>query len=235
MYIFFLGGYDAEMYEIRRILESKSVSFFDKKLSWGAKASDYETELTGLTDQIPVLVELAIDLDLPQKAVIINHHGERAGEATSIEQVADLTGNKLDRWQELIAANDRGWIPGLIEAGATKEEIQKVREFDRHCQGVTDPEEKTAEESVRNVRIVSGIAIVEFPHKHTSPVVDRLYGKYRNILIYTPDSTNFSGDGNIVLKLAKKYPDGWYGGDLPKRGFWGTSMRIEQKEITELL
>jgi hypothetical protein len=44
-YSFFLGGYDLEMLEIRKILEScgykENEDFFDKKLKWGAKLSEY--------------------------------------------------------------------------------------------------------------------------------------------------------------------------------------------------
>ena len=36
-YTFFLGGHDAEMLEIRDILELKGLSFYDNGLSWGAK------------------------------------------------------------------------------------------------------------------------------------------------------------------------------------------------------
>lgn len=47
-YIFFIGGYDLEMVEIRNMLQSHGCAFFDKKLSWGAKASDYKEELATL-------------------------------------------------------------------------------------------------------------------------------------------------------------------------------------------
>ena len=40
--VFLLGGYDLEMLEIKKILDSKNVEYKDKNLSWGAKLSDYQ-------------------------------------------------------------------------------------------------------------------------------------------------------------------------------------------------
>ncbi|MBI1938221.1 MAG: hypothetical protein HYS25_08845 [Ignavibacteriales bacterium] len=48
--VFFLGGHDAEMEEIRNILAKHNFIFFDKNLSWGAKASDYKEEIEKLKE-----------------------------------------------------------------------------------------------------------------------------------------------------------------------------------------
>lgn len=39
----------------------------------------------------------------------------------------------------------------------------------------------------------------------------------------TPSSVNVFGDGRLIEFLRNVYPEGWYGGQLPKRGFWGAS------------
>ena len=39
-FIFFLGGHDAEMNTIQGILDMKTIPYFDKNLSWGAKLSE---------------------------------------------------------------------------------------------------------------------------------------------------------------------------------------------------
>ncbi|MFQ5752469.1 MAG: hypothetical protein ACE5HI_10770 [bacterium] len=233
-YMFFLGGYDAEMCEIRRLLESQKVPFHDKHLSWGAKASDYAEELKNLQDEIPALIELQIDMPIPRKAIVIDHHNERAGKdvPTSIEQVAELLGIQLTRWQKLIAANDRGYIPGLKEAGATPEEIEKIRRQDRKCQGVTEEEEKQAEEICRNFSSSGPLDVLDIPFTHVSPITDRLFGQYQNLLIVTPDDINFFGDGKIVQALAKAYPGSWSGGNLPEQGFWG---RVKKEDIDEIV
>jgi len=237
--VFFLGGMDAEMCAIEQLLQEQGQVVYNRKLSWGAKASAYADELAKISDKIPVLIELEIDIPIPEQSIVIDHHGEQAGKdkPTSIEQVADLLRIPLNRWQQLIAANDRGWIDGLIEFGATEEEIEKVRRFDRQCQGVSEEEERAAEQAVKAVRMEGDIAVVEYPFKRVSPVMDRLYGKYENILVITRVSVNFSGDGRLVKKLAKAFPEGWYGGNLPEKGFWGMNSTNDDhiKKIIEII
>ena len=221
---FFLGGYDTEMCEIKEILEQKGIPFYDKNLQWGARLSDYKEELKMLSlEDRPVLVELIIDMPLPKNSIIIDHHSEKAGteKPTSIEQVAELLGIELNRPQKLIAANDRAHIKGMISAGATQEEIEQIRAFDRRCQGVTDEEERQSEEIYKNFKSAGKLDVLEVPFKHTSPITDRLFGKYENLLIITPETINFFGEGSIVQKLGKAFKGSWYGGNLPKEGFWG--------------
>jgi hypothetical protein len=225
------------MCEIRNILETRNIPFFDKQLAWGAKASAYEKEIARLDNiQIPVLIELEIDLSLSPCTVIIDHHGKEAGRGkpTSLEQVANLLSMELNPWQKLIVANDRAWIDGLIEVGATQEEIDKIRRYDRLCQGVTEEEEKAAEEAIKRREEYRDLVVVYFSYKHTSPIMDRLYKKYLNIIVFTPESANFSGDGKCILKLAREFPGGWYGGDLPDKGFWGINQK-DQKELDKII
>ena len=42
-----------------------------------------------------------------------------------------------------------------------------------------------------------------------------------NLLILAPPEANFFGEGRLVHGLAEAFPGGWFGGDLPERGFWG--------------
>ncbi len=226
---FFLGGYDAEMCEIKNLLHRHQQKSYDKHLSWGARLSSYKMELTDIKEEeVPVLVELIIDIPLSDRAIIIDHHRKKAGKnkPSSIEQVAELLNIKLNRWQKLIAVNDVGWIGGLIEFGATKKEIEAIRKYDRKCQGVKQEHEKAAEIAIHNLRSYNSLAVLELPHNHASTVMDRIYNKYKNILVYTPEQTNFSGRGYIVKMLAKKYPESWYGGNLPDKGFWGIENKI---------
>lgn len=238
--VFFLGGYDLEMVTIRDILlEVAPDGFYDKGLAWGAKASAYRQEITetlacGLT---PVLVELTNDLPLkPTQFLEVDHHGERAGEnrATSLHQVFDLLGLPSDRWTrwfELVAANDRGYIPAMMEMGATQEEIGKARTADRAAQGITLEEEAEGERAVVHAETIANgmLTVVRLPHSRTATVTDRLQPElggagYTNLLVYCPDQVNFFGSGKLVLALDQRFPGGWYGGALPKRGFWGHNL-----------
>ena len=198
--VFFLGGYDLEMVTIRQLLlELAPERFYDKQLSWGAKASAYVQEVAqtlsrGLT---PVFVELVHDLGLkPTQFLVVDHHGERAGEhkPTSLHQVFDLFGlppERWTRWYDLVVANDRGYIPALVEMGATPEEIVTVRAADRAAQGINPAEEAAGERAVVHAETyVNGmVTVVRLSHSRTATVTDRLEpalgGRgYKNLLVY---------------------------------------------------
>ena len=82
----FLGGYDLEMVEIAKLLATRDdVVVHDRHLAWGARASEYATEIEGALGQSPavVLVELIDDLSerFPRDRItFVDHHGSKAGE-----------------------------------------------------------------------------------------------------------------------------------------------------------
>ena len=79
------------------------------------------------------------DTDPPTPYTDIDHHNERDHEPASIVQVAELLGVALTRREQLVAANDRGYIPALRAAGATDAEVADIRRADRAAQGVVLP------------------------------------------------------------------------------------------------
>ena len=100
--IFFLGGRDLEMLTVRELLDEKGVPYYDKGLSWGAKASDYEEEIekvieSGLT---PVFVELTDNLELSQESrILVDHHVEMASRNNStLRQVFELLEIPSEQW-----------------------------------------------------------------------------------------------------------------------------------------
>lgn len=235
--VFFLGGYDLEMVTIRDLLHQVAPErVHDKRLEWGAKASAYAEEIRQALARslTPVLIELVDDLGLDATAILVaDHHGERAGESqpTSLHQIFALLGLPSEgwtRWFELVAANDRGYIPALVEMGATLEEIVQVRAADRAAQGITPEEETAGERAVAQAQTVANerLTIVRLPHARTATVADRLQPElggpgYENLLVYCPKQVNFFGSGKLVRALDERFPGGWYGGALPARGFWG--------------
>lgn len=238
---FFLGGRDLEMLAIRELLEEAAPGrFHDKALSWGARASAYRDEIDACRSRgdTPVLVELEDDLGL-DALVVVDHHGQRAGEdaKTSLEQVFDLLAlppERWTRWHTLVAANDRAYIPGLVAAGATREEIVRVRAADRAAQGITPDEEAEAERALEQAVSLCGgqLTVVNARHARLAAVEDRLHAAlggpgFDNLLLIAPDEVNFSGDGRVVLALESRFPGGWYGGALPGQGFWGHAGRPE--------
>ncbi len=236
-HVFFLGGRDLEMATIREFLaEHAPGRFHDRELSWGAKTSDYREEIEAclFAGETPVLVELKDDLGLdPMRVVVVDHHGERAGadRPTSLHQVFDLLGlppAKWTRWFDLVSANDRGYIPEMLEIGASREEIVKVRSADRAAQGITPEEETEAERAMQSAETLAGgmLTVVRLPHTRTATVADPLGPAlggpgYKNLLVISPGQVNFFGRGDLVLALERSFPGGWYGGALPESGFWG--------------
>ena len=63
-YCFLLGGYDLEMLEIKKLLESHGQRFIDHQLSWGAKLSSYASMFDASTHFIGV--ELIEDRQPPK-------------------------------------------------------------------------------------------------------------------------------------------------------------------------
>ena len=236
---FLLGGHDLEMLEIGHLVAATlgPDAVVDKGLPWrAALASAYAAEIEAAlgAGSRPVLVELRPDLpaDLLDRCTIVDHHGPLAGadKPTSLEQVFALLDLPLAAWTRrlaLVAANDRGWIPELRAMGADADEIAAIRAEDRAAQGVTAAEEAAAKAALagRELRH-SGLVLVRLPHGRTSPVFDRLAMDAvpeapPDALVVSPGELDFSGAGARVTALARAFPDGWSGGALPERGFWG--------------
>jgi hypothetical protein len=241
--VFFLGGQDLEMAEIRALLERESPGrFHDRGLRWGARVSAYRTEIEAALNRglTPVLVELPDDIGLPPERVLtVEHHGATAGaEApTSLEQVFNLLGldpSRWTRWMSLVAANDRGYIPGLLSTGASREEIVKVRAADRAAQGITAAEEAEAARAAGEVerRRQVKLTVARMSHSRLAALEDRLHSALggpgvENLVVIGGGEVNFSGDGQVVLELARRFPRSWSGGNLPEQGFWGMTGETE--------
>ena len=238
-YIFFLGGHDLEMMTIREILEENNQKYIDKNLKWGAKLSEYKDKLAELQPgEIPVLIELTLDIPKPKNAIIIDHHNKKESKPSSLEQIAELSNIKLNRWQQLVAANDKGYIPAMKSISATEEEIKKIREADRKAQGVTEKDEKLAEESIKKLKTEENeITVIRSLTDKFSPVTDRLYGKTNRLLIYTDEELSYYGEGKkqIVEKYEKFIEEGkaYHGGG--DSGFFGlVKGKWEKHEIIKI-
>ena len=238
---FFLGGADLEMVEIARLLRDRRpgdpvYAVHSRPLPWGVGVSAYgnatrEALAHGAT---PVLIELHNDLALPADRIIeIDHHGDRAGAGrpTSIEQVFALLGRPPEQWTRrlaLVAANDRGYIPGLIATGATPNEIVAIRAEDRAAQGITTAEEEEAARAVAAREQLGGgaITVVTLAHDRFAAVSDRLHRGlggpgYAALLTLGAGEAQYDGSGAAIARLSGAVPGSWHGGALPERGFWG--------------
>jgi len=239
--IFFLGGNDAEMSQIKKRLAEANADVIDANLNWGAKASAYQTEIMNAAKagQTPVLIELEIDIELPTGCLIVDHHGLSKGHSQSILQILELIKRPAEREDLLIALNDEGYIPALKTAGASPEEINWVRSFDRACQGITPEQEAEAEKAVQEKeKLPSGLIIVRCPHSKTSPIVDRIFeiqGEKQNLLILSEDGeSNYFGSAEIVETIDVRFPGGWKGGlSTGRNAYWGGYPN--QKKLADFL
>jgi len=200
-YVFLLGGHDLEMMEIRNMLGEHGFEYHDLNLCWGARLSSYAAFLNSM--QTFVGIELQKDMDLPLHYIDIDHHNEKSHLPSSIEQVADLIHHDLNRYQQLVAANDKGYIPAMKALHATNEEISLIRNADRAAQGVTEEDERLAEESIaNNLKRISDLIYVESLTPKFSTITDRLYPSTKLLISY-PGQLVYYGKG--VDGLAFKY------------------------------
>lgn len=249
---YFLGGYDLEMITIRDLLRAEGADVCDRGLRWGATASAYRAEIdtARAAGRACVLIELGDDLpaDYPRSELVwIDHHGPLAGadRPTALEQVFARLGLPPERWTrdfELVAANDRGHLAALERLGATPGEMRDIRTRDRRAQGVTpEHDEQARAAAARAERHCGGrLVVVRLPHGHTSAVADALDERLggpgcENLLVFAPTTTIFFGIGRAIDALRVARPGGWYGGELPARGYWGFPAELEPAELLSTL
>ena len=185
--LFLLGGYDLEIVEIKKLLESKNIAYKDKNLNWGAKLSDYQDELA--FERTLYGIELEADITPPANYIEIDHHGKNDHKKSSLEQVAEILGVKLDDDQMLIALNDSRYISGMKSLCAKQEKIDEIRAKDRASQGVTKEDEELALQSINE----TASNLIYSKTSHFSAVSDLSYYKYDNYIIYNEKKLVFYG------------------------------------------
>jgi hypothetical protein len=218
--IFLLGGMDLEMITIKKIFDVYNIPYINKNLKWGAKLSAYSNDIIEKYNYIGI--ELIEDCHILPNYTVIDHHGDLSHLPSSIEQISTLLHIPLNRYQQLVAANDRGYIPEMKKIGATIKEIKNIRKKDRVAQGVTKRDEELAKISIeKNTNEKNGILIVEALTDKFSAIIDRL--THSKIIIYNNKHINYYGlDAYKIQKLystllSKEYT--YFGGG--KDGYFG--------------
>jgi hypothetical protein len=210
-YNFLLGGHDLEMLTIKELLKKYAPEYNveDRNLEWGAKLSDYEDLLNDR--DIFVGIELLKDTPVPKHYIEIDHHNENIDKASSLEQVIELLKNGLnqklefdkeyERYLKLVSANDSGYIPVMLKAGANLKEAMKIRKLDRKAQGVTEKDEELAVESLKSKETIKGIIVIKALTEKFSTITDQLY-PCKQLLIYSDHGLSYYGEGAKYLALA---------------------------------
>ncbi len=226
--MFLLGGYDLEMKTIKKLLDRYNQSYIDNNLSWGAKLSSYINNIKN--NYLYIGIELIEDIAPPLNYITIDHHNEQQSKLSSLEQVANILGINLSRKDKLIALNDSGYIPAMVNFGATQKEIDEIRKKDRKAQGVTTKDEELAIKSINLAQKYDDIVLLEALTSKFSAIVDRLYGK--NILIYRGDELIYYG--RDIKLLVDYYSDNikekkvYYGGGFGFFGFGSGNFTNEE-------
>lgn len=234
-FVFLLGGHDLEMIEIRKILKDLKIRFFDNELTWrNAKLSSYN-KIFNETDHF-VGIELKSDIEPPANYTLIDHHNEKSNSPSAIEQVATMLDLQLTWDQQLVAANDKGYIPAMEKYGAIGEEIADIRKRDRKAQGITEEDEKLAIDSINNFKSIKGETIViESLTSKFAAITDFLYPDYKSLLIYTDTELTYYGiNAEYLERLVDKTKiiGSIYSGG-GENGYWGISDGKITKNIVK--
>lgn len=217
--IFLLGGHDLEMITIREMLDEASEVYFDRSLHWqNAWLSMYQDILEKYGEQEICIYGIELRASNEEalcfsRYVLIDHHNEWAEKPAAIVQVAQILNKPLNRFRQLVAANDSGYIPGMELLEATGEEIDEIRRKDRRAQGVTEEDERLAEEAIAHHTVRYGeLIVVESATARFSAICDRLY-PYSSLLIHSDKEWIYYGKG--AAKVV-----GHFGGKMKKGTFF---------------
>lgn len=235
--VFLLGGHDLEMLTIKEILDDYKVKYYDRNLSWDtAFLREYSDVLDALsTDAVTIYgIELKDDgAVLPKNYISIDHHDKKEDGPSSLEQVCELLGVEMNRRLQLISANDKAYIPGMVALKATVDEISEIRQLDRQAQGVNEQEELEAEKAIKEAYYIHGLLCIKAYSKHFSPIIDRVYRKSLRTLVYTDNEFAYYGWGRSIIleKLKEQFPaiDFYHGGG--GNGYFGAGLLGCVKEI----
>ena len=222
-FMFFLGGKDAEMREIKNILIAGGLAFEDADLAWNnAKASVYAAAIkTALASGFtPVLVELVqdISLELLAQCLVVDHHNQYVDCPASLLQVLNLLGLEPTRKQMLLAANDSGYIPAMLALGASREEVEAIRALDWQAQGLTQKMIAEALAAYAQAEVINGVIVVKMPQFTIAPVTDAAFWDQpsQNLLLVVADGrTIYFGDGEKCSLIHEAFKQGgWRGGNF---------------------
>ena len=199
--VFLLGACDLEMLTIKQILDCRDgCVVVDKQLDWhNAFLSAFKEDIPLYCDYDIYGIELQEDIPVPKNYHRIDHHNDWENKPSALEQIASILGLELNRYQQLVAANDRGYIPEMLSMSATNQEIDMIRRADRLAQGVSEEEEQMAEDAIANAMSLHGsLIVVKSPSSHFSPICDRLY-PFKHLLVYNDAEWVFYGEGKKQL------------------------------------
>jgi hypothetical protein len=195
--------------------------------AWGATWAGLEEPIQArLREAAPDTPIYGVELGGPNPfgAIDIDHHTYRDEDRwqplSSLEQIAASLGTRLNEWQRLVAANDRGYFAAMRELGATDAQMEAVRQADRQAQGLTAEREAEAEAEVKCAERLPGGWLKLRVRKPSSAHSDRLFPEARAVLLQGDDEWLYSGPGQREL-LAMEFPEKHWAGGSSGAGYFG--------------
>jgi len=229
---------DLEAKAILGLLKSADETAWVTAQPWGASWEKLEPEIQDKLRALPSPARI-IGIELagsnPYGARNIDHHSYAAEDRwrpeSSIEQVAAELGVSLNRWQRLVAANDRGYIAELRLVGASVEEIEAIRAADRRAQGLTEADERQAEDDVRTAVCVRPGSCFVACSRPTSAHLDALAQSAAEVLLAGDDEWLYSGPRFHELAEMRWEQPNWSGGQH-ENGYFGINQPDEIAKTT---
>ncbi|MBQ4876364.1 hypothetical protein J8M21_03980 [Pseudoalteromonas luteoviolacea] len=140
---------DLEAHSIIELAKLHGFTIFEGPSFWGATLADALAEIDLNTCKPNLLAIELPDLDgeaqqyLDQTGIVLHtldHHQYPQSDArhtlSAIEQFAALFSLPLSDYEQLVAANDKGFIPGLLAAGASYQQMRQIRDDEARVRGV---------------------------------------------------------------------------------------------------
>lgn len=231
--VFLLGGNDLEMAEIKNLLEVEQIPYQDNNLSWGASWDSYKNWCLDKGKAYEKIYGIELAGDKPAaNCILIDHHGKNMNRPASILQVCEIIGINPSRRQELIAANDAGYIPAMLHIGASREEIAQIRREDRTLSGCTEKDEENAQ--ARYDMYGSKDEPIYKAHLYTpkfAPFIDAHWSPKALFIVNAKAGDNklevqISGYNAMryIAKFKSICPSCWYGGGI--NGYIGGYMDL---------
>lgn len=217
--VFVIPANDLEAIAIATLLTRAGETHWITNQPWGATWAALEPDIQLRLQALPPGTQIyGVELGGPNPfgAVNIDHHwyetDDRWRPDSSLEQLAALLALPLTREEQLIAANDRGYIPAMLALGATEAEVQHIRRQDRAAQGLTPADEQRAESDTARAVIRDRRAWVNVTGSPTSAHGDRLFGKVREWLLAGDDRWSYSGPRHQQFGANVGEENHWRGG-----------------------
>lgn len=251
---YFIGEPCGVTAAIKEILKDKNVPFTQLDQNKDGFYSVNSEELKSVINEgyKPVCVGCCC----PEAEGVEILKGYRFKANSSPLEIVAVRYNVSSEWLDLVLMNDEDRykeyqystmvIPDLIRIGYSRQQIDKVRAYDRQARGITALDEAAAENALKAAQLRNGLLIVNnLPHHYYQAVLDRAFWrqKIQNIVIFTTDEKFlYAGLNDLAFALHNVtqvdfhhwvYAEGKYFGETNRQLIVRELCRLLKKKMKE--